>query len=223
MKKMTSHSIKRFLLDIVYPNKCPFCGEPIAFDKYYCCFGGLELSQRQNTDTIALFDYSEAVVPFVYAIKDRVDGYAVSAAAKLLCERIPDGIDLVTCIPADCVRVRKRGYNPPALIAREVAALAKPAEFGGLACDTKLLVKTRRTQEQKSLSELERRENVKGAFALRKSGAFVPKTVLLIDDVRTTGATLAEATRVLRAAGAERVYTAVVADTVFKNLYSITQ
>jgi predicted amidophosphoribosyltransferase len=72
-----------------------------------------------------------------------------------------------------------------------------------------MLTKTRRTEVQKSLSAIERRENLSGAFAV--SGNVLSKNVLLIDDVRTTGATLSEAGSVLLAAGAENVYAMVVA------------
>jgi len=82
----------------------------------------------------------------------------------------------------------------------------------GIPCNPKLLIKTRRTELQKSLSAFERRENLRGAFALNKR-KIVSGNVLLVDDVRTTGATLSEAARVLCSAGAKKVYAAVVAVT----------
>jgi len=202
----TKYDAKRFLIDIVYPNKCPFCDSVIAHNGYYCCTGELELLENSKTDnTIALFGYNEVSMPFVYSIKGGGNGYAISAAAKLISERITQDIDLIACIPTDSARMRERGYNPPALIARELAGIT------GIARDTKLLIKTRRTQLQKSLTAIERRENMKGVFACNQKCS---GNILLIDDVCTTGATLAEAEKVLLESGAGKVYRAVVAMTV---------
>jgi ComF family protein len=204
---MSGYSIKRFLLDIVYPNRCPFCGEVIAHDEYYCCLGApeLTLTEPDSGDLFILFEYNEQILPFIYAVKENGDGYAIAAAAKLLCERIPAGIDLITCIPANSARLKERGYNPPGLIAREMSAIS------GVPYDVNMLIKTRRTKAQKLLSAAERRENLRGLFILRENMNIKGKCVLLVDDVRTTGATLTEAASVLLAAGAARVYSAVVA------------
>jgi ComF family protein len=203
-----AYHVKRFLTDILYPNKCPFCGEVIAFDEYYCCLGGLDTAE-DNLDYIALFEYNDKSSPFVYSIKDGGDGYAISAAAKLISEKVGRDslgtpIDLITCIPTDSVRMRARGYNPPALIAKELSTISS------ILVDNFFLIKNKQTKIQKSLSKSERQENLKGAFSINKN-RMAPKTILLIDDVRTTGATLEEAAGVLMSAGAERVITAVVA------------
>ena len=216
---MKTYKLKRFLLDIVYPNKCPFCNEGIASNQYYCpaCPGSLAMLEEDCeplesiTETVAVFEYSDSTSKFVYSIKDGGNGYAISAATKLLYEKmggksgnLSQSIDLIICVPTDSGRMRERGYNPPALIAKEIARMT------GIPCKPKLLIKTRQTEVQKSLSAVERKENLKGVFALRK-GKTCPQNVLLVDDVRTTGATLSEAAKVLQSAGAENVYAAVVA------------
>ncbi|MCL2071400.1 MAG: ComF family protein [Oscillospiraceae bacterium] len=225
---MAAYKLGRFLLDVLYPNKCPFCNEVIAYDLYYCadCIHELEQDFAENprelmpianiAETFAVFEYSAETSPFVYSIKDGGNGYAVSAAAKMLCDMLKDKtgekiqIDLLTCVPTDSSRMRERGYNPPALIASELAAMI------GVPFDPRLLIKARRTEIQKSLSEIERRENLRGAFKLNKK-RIPSKTVLLIDDVRTTGATLSEAAGVLLSSGAEKVYAGVVAASMRQN------
>jgi ComF family protein len=204
---VTAYGVKRFLLDILYPNKCPFCDEIIAHNEHYCCLGSFELLRHNSDGAIALFEYNDATSLFVRSIKEIGDAYAVSAVAKLISKRLPAGIDLITCIPSDPSRMRERGYNPPALLASEVS------QISGIPCDCKLLIKTRRAQLQKSLSETERRENLRGVFALNKNKT-VSGNVLLTDDVRTTGTTLLEASQTLLNAGAEKVFTAVIAATV---------
>ena len=73
------------------------------------------------------------------------------------------------------------------------------------------LVRIRNTQQQWDLTHPQRRRNVKGAFAVRKGHPFNEKTVLLVDDISTSGATLNECAKTLKAAGAKKVYTAVLA------------
>jgi ComF family protein len=214
-KMISGYKLKRRLADIVYPNRCPFCGEFIVHNAYYCpdCPVGAEFacdcSPPENIDEIvAVFEYNQEISPFVYALKDHSDGYAISAAAKLISDRarlLPE-FALITCIPTDRVRMRQRGYNPPSLIAGEMSQLL------GVPCNTKLLIKTRQTEIQKSLSAKERRINLEGAFRVNPQySGNLPQSVLLTDDVYTTGATLSEAAQILREAGVERVCAAVIA------------
>jgi ComF family protein len=214
---ISTYNLKRLLLDIVYPNKCPFCDELIRHNVYYCpdC---LEQSgtlcepvppPEHTSGIIAVFGFGDLNSNFIYALKDSGNGYAISAAAKLLSERVAASSefgepDIIACIPTDNSRLRERGYNPPAVISREMSAIMRRP------CDPRLLVKTRVTKVQKSLTKSQRRTNLEGAFAVRR-GAKVPANVLLIDDVCTTGATLSEAARVLRESGAVNVFAAVVA------------
>lgn len=113
-------------------------------------------------------------------------------------------IDLVCAVPMHQDRLCERGYNQAHLLAVEVARqLAWP-----LAND--VVWRVRHTQSQVDLNAVERRENVAGAFmadAAQAAGC----SVLLVDDVLTTGATLAACADALRAAGARRVYGAAVA------------
>jgi ComF family protein len=94
-------------------------------------------------------------------------------------------------------RLRQRGYNQAALIARELGSRA------GLAV-REILVRTRPTTRQHGLSRAARLQNLRGAFGLR---AAPPQsgTVLLVDDILTTAATLEACAEVLRAGGAPRV------------------
>jgi ComF family protein len=115
------------------------------------------------------------------------------------------GIDLVVPVPLHWWRRWTRGYNQAEAIARELAAGL------GVPFAPHLLRRTRWTTQQVQPTRDARRENVKGAFRVRTGARRTAKTVLLVDDVMTTGSTLGEAARVLRAAGAERVVVAVLA------------
>jgi ComF family protein len=97
-------------------------------------------------------------------------------------------------------RRRERGFNQSELLARSVAAHL------GVELDPDLLARVRDTVPQINLPLGERAANVRGAFAVPQPAKVAKKTVLLIDDVFTTGATLNECARLLRRAGAARVF-----------------
>jgi ComF family protein len=126
---------------------------------------------------------------------------AAEAVARLLVReaaaRVPGPApDALVPVPLHPARIRSRGFAPAAILARVAArALGAPAVAG--------LQRVRDTPSQTGLDRPGRRRNVAGAFA---PGRAAPgPTVWLVDDVVTTGATLGEAARALRAAGARRV------------------
>jgi ComF family protein len=107
-----------------------------------------------------------------------------------------DAPDCVVPVPLHPARLRQRGFNPAARMARALAARWEAA------CAPAALERVRDTPSQTGLGRLARRANVRGAFRAR--GA-VPPHVWLVDDVVTTGATLEACARALRRAGARRV------------------
>jgi ComF family protein len=129
-----------------------------------------------------------------------LDGAAEAVALALvqaLAPRVPGGApDLVVPVPLHPRRLRERGFSPAALLARTLAREAR------VRVAPTLLTRVRDTRSQTELSRAERRRNVVGAFAPR---ATAPARLWLVDDVATTGSTLAEAARALRRAGAEDI------------------
>lgn len=116
---------------------------------------------------------------------------------------------LVVPVPLSDARLRERGYNQ----AWELARRAAP-RLGG-AADPDLLLRIRDTPHQLALPPEQRAGNVRGAFAVepRRLGEVRERTIAVVDDVMTTGSTLAEIARVLKAAGATRVEVWVFART----------
>jgi ComF family protein len=114
-------------------------------------------------------------------------------------------VELVVPVPLHWWRKWTRGYNQSEAVARELAGCL------GVAFEPRALRRVKWTPQQLQPTREARRENVKGAFRVRRSARIVGKTVLLVDDVMTTGSTLGEAARTLRAAGAGRVVVAVLA------------
>ncbi len=111
--------------------------------------------------------------------------------------------DLVVPVPLHAKRHRERGYNQSAMLARFVAKDA------GLPVDDRVIVRIRETVPQIHLQREKRLINLIGAFTGRKSVA--GKRILLVDDVMTTGATMAACVEALREAGAAKVYGVVFA------------
>jgi ComF family protein len=121
--------------------------------------------------------------------------------------------DLITPVPLHARKQRQRGFNQAWLLLREwqrTTTEGRPV----LPVDKfrkDLLVRTRMTRSQTTLSRRERLANVRGAFALKDKNEVKGKSVLLVDDVYTTGATVDECARVLMAAGAAGVDVLTVA------------
>jgi len=109
-------------------------------------------------------------------------------------------IDLVVPVPLHPKRLRWRGFNQAALLARQVGRAYR------VPVDVFVLKRHRETTPQTQLSEEERRRNVRGAFVLHPERSVKGLNVLLVDDVYTSGATANECSRTLLRAGARQVY-----------------
>jgi ComF family protein len=118
---------------------------------------------------------------------------------------------LVVPVPLYSRRFRQRGFNQAELIAR---AALKLLSGTSLQLRSDLMQRTRETRSQIGLSRHQRRENMRSAFAVAQRLAVEAHEVLLVDDVFTTGTTVSECARVLRRAGASKVYVATVARTL---------
>ena len=156
-------------------------------------------------DVRAAFLYRSPVDRWLLRFKFHGDLAAGRLLSTLLADAVADAPrpDALLPLPLHRRRLRERGYDQALELARPLArTLALPLR-------AEALVRVRATQAQTELGGSDRRRNVRGAFALR--GAPLPPHVVLVDDVMTTGATLAEAAAVLRAGGVRRVDAWVVA------------
>lgn len=218
------------ILQAVYPRRCPVCddivrqrGEKICLE----CIGKLKLltppwCMRCGKKTEAgeeyckdcrekkhhfergraLYEYdsaAESIYRFKYGGRREYAAFFGEQIADYLGDYIramhPDAL-----VPVPLHRRRKavRGYNQAALLAEEVGRRMDIPVYHDL------LVRVRNTAPQKKLNPAERQNNLKRAFNIPENDVKL-KTILVFDDIYTTGATIDEAARALKAAGAERI------------------
>lgn len=119
---------------------------------------------------------------------------------------------VVVPVPLHVSKRRQRGFNQAEVIA-SIALKLRPARDRYVLVGD-LLERVRETQSQTGLTRHQRRENLRGAFRVRHPEKIANREVLLADDVFTTGTTASECARILRRAGAARIWVATVARTL---------
>ncbi len=159
---------------------------------------------------ISVFEYTgmvkESLIRFKFYNKP---GY-YRTYARLMADRIRKTTDvtkynMVLSVPLHKHREFSRGYNQARLISKELSRILRLPEC------SYILKRERYTEAQSLLDKQKRNQNVKGAFVVTAPKKVKGKNILLVDDILTTGSTLEECSRVLKQAGAGRVFAAVVA------------
>ena len=176
------------------------CGACLATPPRFASARSAVLFDGVARDLIHRFKYDRKVHlarPLTLLTEDALTSFALSSGAEFL---IP--------VPLHRRRLRERGFNQAVLLGRPLA------KQWGIPLSVDNLKRIRWTEPQITLSASEREANVRGAFALTDPAAVRGKKVLLLDDVYTTGSTVAECSRVLRQAGTETVYVITVARAV---------
>lgn len=190
--------------------RCPVCGVPFpnAAGPGHCCPDCLRERFSFDQAASALL-YDSAVPALVRAFKYQRNFTVLPLLAERLRSTIPASwpatADVIVPVPLHPSRLRQRTYNQALLLARR----AYPDR--NKIIDPFLLVRIRPTPSQVGQSGTERRRALRDAFAVTAPSRVQGKTVLLIDDVLTTGATANECARVLRRAGATRILVATLA------------
>lgn len=183
------------------PPLCHTCGEPrLQADRHAC--RACRAHPPAFDQAAAWGTYGGTLQAAIQQFKFRRNTGLALVFAALLAETVQARgwpVDFILPIPLGAARRRERGYNQAALLARPLAAHL------GCRYDGRTLQRRRETRPQVGLSRAERRANVAGAFSAR-AGQLTGRTLLVVDDVMTSGATLDAAAQALRAAGAAAVY-----------------
>lgn len=188
------------------PGACPRCGQPQADDRL--CLG-CRFDPPAFDQALSLALHQGPLARAVRDFKYRRRLASGAALARFLAQGLPPAIlgqaEVLAPVPLHYRRVLQRGFNQALVLARGLLRQHPAARRLLLAPD--LLERRRHTRPQVGLDWDARQDNVAGAFALRRRWRerVRGQSILLLDDVFTTGATAAECARVLKAAGARRV------------------
>ena len=204
------------ILDLLFPPKCPFCGKVLDRPAVCAdCDKSLPWTKDAESErklaggirVAAPLWYEEQARDGLLRLKFHGSSAAADPmgelAARCAAERFAGEFDTVTWVPVSRKRLKQRGYDQSALLARAACRLwsVKPE---------RLLVKTVDNPAQSGIHDAAaRRANVLGVYDA--VGEIEGKRILLVDDICTTGATLAECVRVLKDAGAADVVCVTVA------------
>lgn len=168
---------------------------------------------------VAYDSYEAGLRDLIHVLKFQQVRAAAAVLGRMQAETIanleqtmPGGTIAVVPVPLHKRKQAQRGFNQAEMIASAVLKrLPLPKRFE--LC-TGILTRRRETGSQIGLTRHQRRENLRGAFAISDPTRILNRDILLVDDVFTTGTTASECARVLRRAGARRVWVATVARTL---------
>lgn len=216
------------IVDFVYPPVCATCERSLRNgEAFICsrCWGSFERVARTETitqlieekfladealdgiDSVFLFEQDARVRETVHLLKYAgaeiiARKFGMYIAKKIVGDSKLSVCDMIVPVPLHAARRRERGYNQSELISDSVGGILRMTHTPDL------LVRLRQTKTQTSFDADGRKKNVQGAFGIgkRRIGAAEGRTILLIDDVITTGATIKECARTLKSNGAREVY-----------------
>lgn len=233
--------IKDLILNLIYPPQCAFCGERLSpksthfvctecgnnlpyTRKYFRCKKcGKPLAESNIgicrhctteksyiTKKTAAFVYVDNAKDGIVAFKKEQNISRAATFATYIAEMVKFDFgeiefDYVVSVPPRIKKFNESDYDQAYELARAVSLKLSVPYLKGI------MRQTAKIQKQSSLSYAGRLENVKGKFAVTRPSYIKDKTILVIDDVCTSGATLNECGRVLKTSGAYRVYAATIA------------
>ena len=195
---------------------CEKCGKPIvSHGKKVRCYHCIENSTQYFNRIVSVFEYDGLVKQSVQRFKGgKIQSYAITYAecmAKRLEQEYKDiKFDLLCAVPSSSNKKLTQGFDNVELICKYLS------EKTGIPLQKNVLKKIRRTDKQTDLNYQERAENIKNSISAENTEALKDKTILLVDDVCTTRATLIECSRALKKAGVRKVFCLTFA-TAIKN------
>jgi ComF family protein len=204
---------------------CSICGERVLSSYLGCDEDGLRrcpVCRRIDHAfhrAIAYGSYDDGLRELIHLLKYNGVRPAAGVLGRMLSEiligmvpSLEQPVLLLVPVPLFREKRRQRGFNQAELIAQAAIRASISSERFHLAPE--VLRRVRATHSQIGLTSHQRRENVRGAFAVTHPEQVTGREVVLVDDVYTTGTTASECARVLRRAGASRVWVATVARTL---------
>ena len=221
---MCSFCFQRLLHSVIPSPQCHLCGaglvaavDDISAHQRHVC--GYCITRTYFFDAgISCFFYEDIVRAGLLAIKFGKDRYLASQWGTLMAYdqrlfSIIGHIDYIIPIPLHYKRQKERGFNQAQICAQRIAYYTKVPIL------TDVLVRARATMAQSALTESERTKNIKNAFCVLRPHTVKGQRLMLVDDLFTTGATLNEASRVLKEQGAAAITVYTFARPAFPSLF----
>ena len=213
--------INTTLLDIFFPINCIICGKN---EKILCidCLSTFPNAERESAKWIfPIFDYRHPPVrKTIHFLKYKNKKGLANILAEIMHERILEELSdlsrfenfkepILIPIPLSPKRLRERGFNQSFLICKKLITLDKNKNF---VLEKNVLIKPKDTIHQAHIEDRNKRlKNIAGSFAIKNQEKIKGRNIILIDDVTTTGATLNEAKKTLKQAGARKIIAFTVA------------
>jgi competence protein ComFC len=203
--------IKKFILDIIFPIECLGCGKE---GEWFC---GECQKNKINSDHNSLrgeflnraftfYSYDNEILKrLIHGLKYRYVEDLAQPLGALLVKELRDikeqigSPDFIVPVPLYKKRLLERGFNQAELLARNVG------DSFGWSVENGIIERLKMTMPQVNLDEAGRRKNISGAFSIIDLQKILNKKIVLMDDVITTGATMEECAKVLKAGGAREV------------------
>ena len=220
------------ILNIVFPAKCISCGK---FGVNLCidCLKEVPGAERESANWIfPIFDYRHpSIKKALWLLKYKGRKRLANVFAEIIYEKILEELSdlsvlenftnpILIPIPLSTKRYRERGFNQAELICKELIKIDSKAYLrdsvnmqNKLKLENNILIKIKETEHQARIKERNiRLKNLTNSFAIKNTHQNIEKrNIVLIDDITTTGATLNEARKILRRAGARKVIAFTVA------------
>lgn len=246
LKKMSSHisKIHNLILDILFPIRCISCKKEGAWlceicqtniktrDEHFCPICEKMITpdgrtclacKKKNTldglivaSSYAQFSIANAVHLFKYRFVDDLHVPLGNLLANVLRKTEIPLPNMIISVPLHKRRLRWRGFNQSTLLAKHLASHLLSQNT--ISFDENVLIRNRYTSPQMEINNYDsRKTNIAGAFSLSPRADIKHKTILLVDDIATTGSTLFECARILKNAGAKEVFAIVIARQEIKN------
>lgn len=205
-------SLGERLLSALFPDRCLLCDKAIRAGELFCPEHTSGLPDKPCLRTVRLESGAEVPVaaPFPYegGFRDALHHYKFKGRRRMArplgwlmadaAQGFPNRFTCITYVPMSKKGRRRRGYNQSELLAKQVGRIiGVPVQ--------PLLAKSKTAATQHELGAEQRRQNVKGAYRCTAKGGLQGMSILLIDDIVTTGSTLGECAGILYAAGARSV------------------
>ena len=206
-----------YILNIIYPNVCGFCNNICKESLCIQCEEKINkillcnIDSYENEDNkffnehLYLFEYNDEIRKTILDYKFNDKAYLYKTFSKIIIKNKKicgffKKYDIIIPVPIHKKRLNIRGYNQSELIAKEISK-----NNSNLTLENKILIKTKNTNPQSTLTKEERIKNAQDVYILRNFERIRNKNIILFDDIYTTGSTVNECSKLLKLNGAKEI------------------